>query len=891
MITIRGKALGKRKPLFEDFSVPPPPRDVGDGDGPLTLRTLITHVVKSEVQAFQKRQDARRLDRVLSLSEIERGEQKGKISPEGRDPKYPPAEVDVEAAIATALEAFLDGLYLVVIDEVEYTNLDAIVRLEPDSRVAFEDADASIAPAATILAHAQPEMRLVGLHHLSLLGLNETYPHIALAVDDPDLRIACYATAIAGQILHGRRRQVKVEPSQGEAEEPSHSQFLQSNMLSDPAEDAGGIFERLVRLFERLPAKPIATEPLVWPWMKFSASRSTAADALTLALEGRSPSALLPFLDEMSPDKREWTALQLGNQKRLDTPSRDALLRLVGDASPSVRERAVKMMNRVKISSSDLPAIEPLLSRKASDLRRGIINMILSLEDVVVTESAARLTASKTAPERMAGLELLSRMRETGRSPSKVLELATGYRHTRKTLDREEQSYLDKLLEAEVKTYTLEDALGLMDPTRRTPPSLPVDRRAKLVSPAAIELLKMFDSLVHEHREAKVKTKPLYGESQEMVLGAVPYFPHHFSPYEYQPRDRKPVLRPREDLPLQEVWFAAYERRPEAARDADGLELARSAISAVLCQEFSANLFKKHGGSQFEAIVKQLPTLRYLDHVQGLISWLVAHTHMAGAADFAVDSFETVIAGLPIDKLAPTFRDVLERISAATSPLTDVAKAAGEWTEAHEGHMFGLRRWIDEPVVAEITKTKWWLKTDASTTLKPVPDFPRQRMHWKHLVDAFEAGLANENDLYDDLLGVRQVCQRWQRPQACPAFRAGNARPARQTRAGARGRDQPQARRHPCARAVAPGAESSQGRRPRSLQGDAGVRPDQPPVWVDAPGVREAGRADCAGESGQNGGVSRPDSLAMGHGRTGHGRSRRGACHRRGEGCHGELGD
>jgi hypothetical protein len=136
MITVRGKALGNRKPLFEDFSVPPP-RDVGDGDGPLTLRTFIAHVVKSEVQAFQKRQNARRLDRVLSLRQIECGERKGKISPEGRDPKHPPAEVDVETAIATALEAFVDGLYLVVIDEVEYTDLDAVVSLKPDSRVTF----------------------------------------------------------------------------------------------------------------------------------------------------------------------------------------------------------------------------------------------------------------------------------------------------------------------------------------------------------------------------------------------------------------------------------------------------------------------------------------------------------------------------------------------------------------------------------------------------------------------------------------------------------------------------------------------------------------------------------------------------------------------------------
>jgi hypothetical protein len=630
---------------------------------------------------------------------------------------------------------------------------------------AFEDANASLAPAAKILAHASPEMRLVGLHHLSLLGLNETYPHIAAAVDDPDFGIACYATAIAGQILYGRVRQVEVQPNQGEADEPSYSQFLQSNKLRCPAKDAGGIFDRLVRLFERLPAKPKETVPLVWPWMRFSASKSTAADTLPLALEGRSPSALLPYLDEMSPDQREWTALQLGYQSLLDTPSRDALLRLVGDASPSVRERAVKMMKRAKIQASDLAAIEPLLSRKASDLRRGVINLILSLEDAAVAESAARLTGSKTAPERLAGLELLSRMREARRYPSRVLELATGYRETRKTLDREEQGYLDKLLEAEVKTYTLEDALGLMDPTKRTQPSLPVDRSARLVTPAAIELLKMFDALVHEHREAEVKTKPQFGESQEMVLGAVTHFQHQFSPFEYHPPDRKLVLRPRQDLPLHEVWFGAYDGRPKAARDLDGLELARAAIAGALCLEFNANVFKKYGGSHFEGIVKQLPALRYLDHVRGLISWLIAHTRMAGAADFAVDSFETVIAGLPIDKLAectsqgfqqkPAFRDVLERFLHVTSPLEDLAKAAGEWTEAHERRIFGLRRWVDEPVVADTTKTKRGAKLDASVTLKRVPDVPRQRMDWKQLVEGFEAGLANENDLYDDLLGVR----------------------------------------------------------------------------------------------------------------------------------------
>jgi len=136
MMTICGRGLGQRRPLFEDFSVPPP-AEIGDG-GPLTLRDLITHVVCAEVVAFETRQEARRLDRVLTPGQIEHGRQRGKIAPEGRDPKHqPPTKVDMAAAVATALEAFVDGLYLVILDEVECRDLDAIVRVESDSRMTF----------------------------------------------------------------------------------------------------------------------------------------------------------------------------------------------------------------------------------------------------------------------------------------------------------------------------------------------------------------------------------------------------------------------------------------------------------------------------------------------------------------------------------------------------------------------------------------------------------------------------------------------------------------------------------------------------------------------------------------------------------------------------------
>jgi len=110
--------------LFKGFSVPPPDH-VGDAGGLIRLRDLIAHIVIVEVAKFEKRREARRLDRVLSPTQIDQGLAKVKISPEGREPSVPtPTQVDIANAVETALEAFIDGRYLVVIDEIEFRDLD-----------------------------------------------------------------------------------------------------------------------------------------------------------------------------------------------------------------------------------------------------------------------------------------------------------------------------------------------------------------------------------------------------------------------------------------------------------------------------------------------------------------------------------------------------------------------------------------------------------------------------------------------------------------------------------------------------------------------------------------------------------------------------------------------
>jgi hypothetical protein len=132
MITISGKTLGKKKPLFADWSIPFPP-DLGDG-GALTLRDLIARIVRGEVEAFQTRQREQVLVRALSAVDVEQGALRGKISAGGRNLQQP---VSADDAVATALQAFEDGLYLVIVDGTEQRDLDQQVFLQPDSRVAF----------------------------------------------------------------------------------------------------------------------------------------------------------------------------------------------------------------------------------------------------------------------------------------------------------------------------------------------------------------------------------------------------------------------------------------------------------------------------------------------------------------------------------------------------------------------------------------------------------------------------------------------------------------------------------------------------------------------------------------------------------------------------------
>lgn len=125
--------MGKRKPLVPDWQVPWPPAEFDSGE-PLTLRQLITRIVHEQIETFAQRQEQAQIVRILTERQIEEGLAKGRVDSGGRNLHQ---TVKPEEAVATALQAFEDGLYLVILYGEEQRDLDREIFLQPDSHVVF----------------------------------------------------------------------------------------------------------------------------------------------------------------------------------------------------------------------------------------------------------------------------------------------------------------------------------------------------------------------------------------------------------------------------------------------------------------------------------------------------------------------------------------------------------------------------------------------------------------------------------------------------------------------------------------------------------------------------------------------------------------------------------
>lgn len=591
--------------------------------------------------------------------------------------------------------------------------------------VAHADAQKAIEAAVKLLKHKRVEHRFVAAHLLTKIGLEQAYAALLPALRDSDLRVALRAVA----------------------------PFVQMRVNTFGESD---LFERIELLLGRLdPGKKTIPAP-VWEWMQIDSDPQHITHALVYALGKRSPLKLLPYLKQMDTWQRASIADLLGAAEKQNGEMRGALLQLMGDAGHHVRERAVRALAKQTITPKEAEQLEALLTRDATDLRRGVLTLLLKQKDAEVLESGQRLWACKHAKQRAAGLELLREMMQAERSVQTCREYVEEFQASDKTVSKrkagtraadaaqKEQRVFDELLKPSQTVATLDDALGLSNPEERTKPVAPRSfdtMRARfngqaLVTPAAKKVIAALDALIDEHRATPVMIETHAG-AQEQLLGNIK---HHF-PMPKGDLDREGNLA---RLPVREALETWERTRDATLRDADGLEFWRAL--AVLGQRDAYGVKTTRGWqvNVLAALFGGTVECKYQNLVTSLLVWLHWLYPAPNAPDFLLDAVEYTFALIPAEELVytpkpeerylrPPWRENTRLGGWLTEARAHRAWHPDQWNDAQITRLYGLLRWMDEP----------------GTQVE------RHRAYLEEVVSAYQAGGATDADIYDQLLGSR----------------------------------------------------------------------------------------------------------------------------------------
>jgi HEAT repeat protein len=597
--------------------------------------------------------------------------------------------------------------------------------------LATGDAVGAIKIASGLLADASAEKRFAVAHLLGQLGLPETRQILQPLLADEDLRVVA-------RVL---------------------SPLAVYRGAEGSALAGTDFFERLEALLPRLTTKTKTLKPIIWPWMVLGINRESVADQLVSCLGDRSPRRLIPYLGLMSVNGRGFVAKAFGGTDKKDAEVREALFALLGDRSNWVRERALQGIAGLSITGQEALDLEGLLHRKAGDLRRAVLSLLLNRKDEEVLESADRLLEASNMMNRLAGLELLRLMSDDDRRSEVCRARAGAYRAARTRLSNDEETLLDVILREPEKVATLDDALGLLNPAEQTPPVRPKPRKRPYITRAAIECVQSLDALARQYSRTLV-TYHQWSTQKEELLGNLPW-------YHLRPNPQTPIEEDVARLPLREVWEDWWHNRPAKLRDRDGLELVRALALTPLPgggQQVEDSSAKKVAGVVLNS-GNWDGQLKYSQLVRQVVRWLLRLHPPDGAGDFLLDAVETSVALIPksdLGRLAekpPAYyhrdlpSDLWWRSNQVVMAWLGLAREYRQlcpsgWNDEHRARLWHLLRWVDVPGV----------------------EAPRFRPLLGEMLGAFKASAATEADLIDHLLGPRPVSGRQTRVQYGRSF-------------------------------------------------------------------------------------------------------------------------
>jgi len=473
--------------------------------------------------------------------------------------------------------------------------------------------------------------------------------------------------------------------------------------MSGPVAD--DVYQALDALARRLPERAVTVEAVGIDPAPVSLDRGEVAATMIRVVGNRPLEPLLDFLPSMDVNVRAALALAASERGTLDGDLRRAIVTMVGDRSTEVRQRAVEAMNKLTPSTDEAIALESLLTRKAGDLRRGVIGLLVKLPNHEAVASAIRLWAG-TPAQRDAACELLSALDRT----EVVLTTAEGFGQDRPSLTQQE--VLSAVL-ADDESDSVDPTLGLYRADELTPPRTPKasNMARRYTEPCSFLIAEALDDLAETHRNTAFEMLNWQG-STEVLLGDAQWLPSPFQP--------TPLTGEHSGwgMVLPEVFRAWWDDRPSECRGrSDSTDALRSLVASQLCADQALTPFLRQYQAEVRDILRPLAgpgrlQLRNPLVVTHVLEWVLADTADGPVIDECIEASQTALASVPrerVEELATLSdgwqgreRDWRYSFMGSCTWMVTTARLFQHnpllFSSDRLETWYGLMRWLDQPV-------------------------------------------------------------------------------------------------------------------------------------------------------------------------------------------------
>jgi hypothetical protein len=606
--------------------------------------------------------------------------------------------------------------------------------------LAMHDVEAALPVCEIVLRRPDPDLRAAAARFLAASSLDVSTRRLVDLLDDPEVAVAMLAFR--------------------------HVCHVGDDLVAD-------IFDRYERLAERLPPNPRTVEALGIETSPVEIAQGPVVGMMIRALGTRPVSRMLRWFDVLDANGRAHLAMLAGKQPKLTPELRAVLVTMVGDRSANVRQAAVLAMGKLQIDGSEAARLEPLLTRKAGDLRRGVLTLLAKQPPNDVVRSAERLWAGDTA-QRDAACELLVASKQA--APA-VVDLAR--RWSEQTITETQSELLTSVIGEAAAAGADDPGLGLYDPRRRapTPTPRPAPKGRRFTTDEALRMVSALDDLAEAHRDTPCTLHNWQG-STDVLLADLRWLPSPFAGAAVAGDDGGGS-----GLVLEDVFRAWWSERPPDQRSGhDGLDALRALAATEAAVQGRPQWEMQGPGEWYFPILRDLVSgsvgeLRHRAVVNHVLQWMVAENTDTLVVDECLDAFEATLARVPAARL----RDLVPDPETRESPWGGGLHWNLEWrymldgahpwryvlagafgssvdrlTDAQAARWLGLERYLDEPV----------------------PGAYRHPVPANLLLRAHADGAATDDDIYDSLLHRHsRVIGEWTRRRRQP-FVAAHPRAA-----------------------------------------------------------------------------------------------------------------